>query len=223
MRIARRNRPKKWGNLPELEIVDRLLHTDATYRSVAKEYGCSPATIRAISQRHTTRTQRAEVGRIKANRSKRGIPNLRMKNNNIWTGRKHRPESLEKISKSKTGCRVSMQSRIARSAKMQGIPLAEWEGFASPESARITSSAEWRAWRSAVYKRDQWTCQRCKRIGGKLNPHHILSRRERPDLIFCISNGETLCVECHRKTESYGRPSREKTTTPRSGCCPSSA
>lgn len=69
-------------------------------------------------------------------------------------------------------------------------------------------------WRKAVFIRDNYTCQICKKIGGTLNAHHMNSWhwciKERLDL----DNGVTLCGgkgSCHNKFHSiYGRKNNTK-------------
>lgn len=59
-------------------------------------------------------------------------------------------------------------------------------------------------WRKAVFERDNYTCQACGQIGGALNAHHVKSYKNHPELRESVSNGLTLCVECHKKTDNYG-------------------
>jgi 5-methylcytosine-specific restriction endonuclease McrA len=65
-------------------------------------------------------------------------------------------------------------------------------------------SAADRDWRNAVFARDGYTCQACGQKGGRLQAHHIQPFKARPDLRHDLANGQTLCVPCHRKTDSYG-------------------
>lgn len=65
-------------------------------------------------------------------------------------------------------------------------------------------SAADREWRSAVFVRDDYTCQSCGARGGRLHAHHLKPYKEYPELRHVLSNGVTLCIPCHRKTESYG-------------------
>lgn len=51
-------------------------------------------------------------------------------------------------------------------------------------------------WRKIILKRDNYTCQICHKEGREA--HHILSVKERPDLILNFDNGITLCVDCHK-------------------------
>jgi predicted restriction endonuclease len=65
-------------------------------------------------------------------------------------------------------------------------------------------SAEDREWRTAVFERDHYTCRDCGQAGGRLQAHHIEAFKARPDLRHELSNGLTLCIICHKKTDTYG-------------------
>jgi hypothetical protein len=56
---------------------------------------------------------------------------------------------------------------------------------------------EYREWRKRVFKRDKYTCQYCKKYGGELNAHHIIAFSKDSSLRVDISNGITLCRQCH--------------------------
>ena len=57
--------------------------------------------------------------------------------------------------------------------------------------------AEYRDWRAAVYKRDGFTCVKCGVVGKNLNAHHLDSFSAHPEKRLDVSNGVTLCKECH--------------------------
>lgn len=78
-----------------------------------------------------------------------------------------------------------------------------WKGGVTPIHYKIRHSIEFKLWRESIFKRDNWTCQDCGVRGGKLHPHHIKPFATHPELRFELSNGRTLCVDCHKKTDSY--------------------
>lgn len=61
-----------------------------------------------------------------------------------------------------------------------------------------------RTWRKHVLERDKNTCQRC---GTKdyeiLTVHHIMAKQYYPNLRHEISNGITLCRDCHDFEERH--------------------
>ena len=63
---------------------------------------------------------------------------------------------------------------------------------------------ELKIWRKKVFERDNYTCTQCGK-GGKLQAHHIKRWADYPELRFDVSNGQTLCVGCHSKTEGFMR------------------
>ena len=78
-----------------------------------------------------------------------------------------------------------------------------WRGGITPINTKLRNSLEYKLWREAVFKRDDFTCKECGERGGKLHAHHIKSFAWFPELRFAIDNGATLCVECHKKTDTY--------------------
>lgn len=54
-------------------------------------------------------------------------------------------------------------------------------------------------WRTAVFERDHYRCQDCGAFDVQLNAHHIKSWARHPSLRFDVSNGVTLCEDCHKE------------------------
>lgn len=57
---------------------------------------------------------------------------------------------------------------------------------------------EYTEWVKSVYERDDYTCQKCNARGVTLNAHHILPYAQYKKLRTELSNGITLCEDCHR-------------------------
>jgi len=83
-----------------------------------------------------------------------------------------------------------------------------WKGGITPKILLIREGNDYKRWRTAVFERDNYTCQICGKHGGKLNAHHIKSFSLFPKLRFDVSNGITLCEKCHIKTDSFGWKAR---------------
>lgn len=64
-------------------------------------------------------------------------------------------------------------------------------------SQQVRFTPEWAAWRLSVFKRDGFKCVICQKSKAGLEPHHIIRKIERPDLIHDIDNGVTLCTAHH--------------------------
>lgn len=81
----------------------------------------------------------------------------------------------------------------------------------SSENEKVRKSKKYKDWRLSVFKRDNFTCVICniknKKGMGKtilLHADHIKSFAHYEDLRFDISNGRTLCIDCHKTTDNYG-------------------
>lgn len=67
-----------------------------------------------------------------------------------------------------------------------------------------------KVWADLVKARDGWKCAHCG-SGKRLNAHHVEMKSKRPDLIFEVSNGITLCKPCHMK--EHRRMARQSKNT----------
>jgi 5-methylcytosine-specific restriction endonuclease McrA len=84
-----------------------------------------------------------------------------------------------------------------------------WKGGVKAEHLRIRHSLEYKLWREAIFKRDNYTCIWCgDSRGGNLNADHIKPFALYPELRFALDNGRTLCITCHKTTETYGNRKR---------------
>ncbi len=100
--------------------------------------------------------------------------------------------------------RLEVRRKISEAKK--GKPLfnfrrekhPNWGGDETLEHERIRRRIEYKIWRGIIFLRDDWTCQKCKQRGGKLNVHHIFNFADFSDLRISVDNGITLCKNCHK-------------------------
>lgn len=74
-----------------------------------------------------------------------------------------------------------------------------WKGGVTKGNRKERSSLEIKLWRKSVFERDNFTCQKTGKRGGKLVAHHINNFSEFKELRTSIENGVTLSRESHIK------------------------
>lgn len=99
-----------------------------------------------------------------------------------------------------------------------------WKGGVTSIKQRITTSIQYLEWRRKIYERDDYTCQNCgDKKGGNLEADHIVpfayivqkykintfNKALRCTLLWDIKNGRTLCIECHKKTPTWGSKTKK--------------
>ncbi len=106
---------------------------------------------------------------------------------------------------------------IMRGRMPKGSAHHNWRGGTRQLRKDIQGTGEYKNWRTSVFKRDDFTCVVCDGI-GTINADHIKPFSEiilenkitsLKEALNCkelwdIDNGRTICVRCHRKTDSYG-------------------
>lgn len=144
---------------------------------------------------------------------------LRGKNNPM-----KRTEVRGRMSKIMKGNKNGMGKRsekfcIKLGLRSKGEKCHWWKGGISPLVKLIKISFKYRQWRSDVFTRDDFTCQKCGIKGGELHPHHIkafslilsenniktLEQALNCEELWSINNGLTLCKNCHKLTDSYAK------------------
>jgi len=140
----------------------------------------------------------------KETRIKIGLCHVGNKN---WLGKKHSIDSKIKIGDALRNKKRPLFSDITikrMSDAQRGEKNNMWKGGITPINKIIRTSKEYNIWRDKVFKRDGYKCQMCPQVGGKLHADHVKPFAYYPELRFDVNNGRTLCVPCHKKTETYG-------------------
>ncbi len=133
----------------------------------------------------------------------------------INRGRVHTAATREKFRQAKLGKPQSVEVRRKRSEALRGSRCYRWQGGKTSEAERIRKSLDYKVWRSAVFARDDYTCQGCGQRGGRLNADHIFPFASFPSMRLMLHNGQTLCVNCHKQTPSYLTKMQTEPTTVR--------
>lgn len=139
------------------------------------------------------------------NKGRKMTEEQRRKIRDAHIGKKLGTGTKIKISNKLKGIKRSKATRIKMSLSRRGEKSHLWRGGKTEENKKIRRSLEYRLWRDAVFIRDNYTCVFCGNRGGKLDPDHIKPFSLFPELRFAIDNGRTLCRECHKKTDTYGK------------------
>jgi hypothetical protein len=130
-------------------------------------------------------------------------------------GKKHpiSEETRRKIGNANKGKYRLEEINKKSSATKQGISLSEWTHFVSSDNERERKKIEVKLWKKSCMVRDNFTCQICGKRGGKLVVHHINNFADFIELRTTLSNGITMCQECHRqfhKIYGYSHNTKEQ-------------
>lgn len=91
-----------------------------------------------------------------------------------------------------------LSKRTYCSRQCKNTAYGNKSGWVSSPNERARKTKSYALWRTNVFQRDDYTCQRCKQRGNALHAHHDLPFAQFPDLRLELLNGVTLCKPCHR-------------------------
>ena len=117
---------------------------------------------------------------------------------------KQRWQNMNEIQREKHSKSISLAHKGKSKPNQSGEKSHFWKGGITPINTLIRTSFTYKIWRNEVFRRDNYTCIfGGEEHGNKLNADHIKPFAYFPDLRFSLDNGRTLCVDCHRKTDTY--------------------
>ena len=132
-------------------------------------------------------------------------------NTQYKSGTSHRYYGISSGAKGKHW-NLSLESRERQSKarkgeiklEMRGKKHWNWQGGKRTLRRQAMSRVEYKDWRRQCMKRDDFTCQECGQYSGLLQVDHIKPWALFPELRYILSNGRTLCLKCHRATDTWG-------------------
>ena len=118
---------------------------------------------------------------------------------------------------------LSMKGRTFTKEHLKNLSIAQigdkgsnWQGGRTAINYVVRSLSLYKGWRFGVLSKDSFACTECgclnnlqadhiKPLSYLLKLHKINTSQEAKNCpyLWDISNGRTLCIECHRKTDTY--------------------
>ena len=133
------------------------------------------------------------------------------------TGRQKTVDELAKLSVAHRGIKFSLEHCASLSAnhrEQHGELNPSWKGGITPEQAMIRTGDDYAVWRTSVFNRDAFACQKCGQVGGRLRAHHMDCFSDFPEKRMDVNNGIALCASCHTKLHrEYGTKHNRKWQT----------
>lgn len=111
----------------------------------------------------------------------------------------------------------SEETKLKNSLAHRGEKSAQWKGGLTSLIRLVRRGVKYRTWRTTVYQRDNYTCVECGEDKHYLNADHIIQfalllrmnniktveQAEACEGLWDITNGRTLCLPCHKLTDTY--------------------
>lgn len=187
--------PLKGRHLPKFT---RIRMSRALKGHAALSFVMSDETKRKIS-RTTTGVPKTEKHKRNMSKARMGGKNSKQCRLNISNALKGRSLSIEHRLNISRGCLKGHDAK-------------------SPLILRLRHNWKYRQWRSDIFTRDNFTCQKCGHRGRILNAHHLesladlmiindiktLKQALECEELWNLNNGVTLCMRCHHLRGLHG-------------------
>jgi hypothetical protein len=140
--------------------------------------------------------------------------NVSGENNPMWG--KHRTEAekenLRKLKLGKKhpnykppmlGKKHTEEYKRYMSDHFRGENGSNWQGGKTEIHKLLRTRSEYVEWRTKVFIRDGRKCVLCG-SNKEINADHIVPVARDESKVYDLANGRTLCIDCHKKTDTYG-------------------
>lgn len=153
-------------------------------------------------------------GTSKATRNKTNVdPKMREHLRLIRIGTTASESTKQKMRRTQLIVQKDPSLRQIQSDAHKGEKSHLWKGGITSLALGIRHCHKMRIWKEEVFARDNYTCTKCLRTKLYLNAHHIIKfskllkkyniktieDAENCDELWDISNGKSLCKECHKR------------------------
>ena len=116
----------------------------------------------------------------------------------------------------RNGRRCPTCAVMSISERMSGNRHYNWKDGITKFNKELRNFVKSIGWVDEIFRRDNYICQKCKKSGGELIAHHLvllseireyfnintIEEAEKCGLLFDMTNGITLCEECHKWVHS---------------------
>lgn len=179
----------------EEDLISLYCDERLSLQQIAGKFNCSKQTV-------ANKLKKLGIKRRSYSESLKGRQNTWAKEHaHKWKGRpahpnnKGRPKGCEGWSKGLTKKTDERLKNVGKSKEQHW----NWKGGISTENILLRQSGEYKTWRAAVFKRDDYTCTHCGTRHTNIEAHHIKSFSEHIEDRFDVGNGITLCKKCHKE------------------------
>lgn len=211
---------KKIDKTEHLKIID-LYSKNVSIKELAAKYKVTTVTIWGILKKNGV-ILRKRTWKLSLKNKNKMSKRFKSKHNPFWK-HKHSINTKNNISISSLGrkawnknipCKKETKEKLRQ---YRGSLASNWRGGKRSIYESLYSCFKYRQWRSDIFTRDNFVCQKCNQKGGKLEAHHIKQAsliikeyniKTIEEMIECeelwnINNGITLCKKCHSKKKKW--------------------
>ena len=199
------NKKKMFTEIQKQEIADYYLDSH-TLAETGKKFNISLSSVSNILKKLNVKTRSPQE-----------------QNSLKWRNENFRNKEIEKRKGRPSRLRGMKYTHRIEKPSLRGNKNPNWKGGTTKLIQLIKGLPEYSFWRMETFKRDKWTCQECgakNKRGEKyiFDAHHIYPiskiindfKIETVEEAICckelwdVENGQTLCRQCHRLTDSWG-------------------